>query len=79
MEALKRAEREPAQRALPILNGLVGLVKADHEQLLEVEEARGSAFLAICEVGKALHRAQPVDGLWASAIEATARWMNLVR
>jgi len=79
MDALKLAEREPAQKALPILNGLVGLVKADHEQRLEVEEARSSAFLAICEVGKALHRGQPVDGLWAAAIQATGRWMALVK
>ena len=37
---------------------------------LEVEEARSSAFLAICEIGKALHRGQPADRLWASAISA---------
>jgi hypothetical protein len=79
MEALKAAEREPAQIALPILNGIVGLVQGDHEQRLEVEEARSSAFLAICEVGKALHRGQSADGLWAVAISATERWMALVR
>jgi len=75
MEALKAAEREPAQITLPILNGIVGL----HEQRLEVEEARSSAFLAICEVGKALHRGQSADGLWAVAISATERWMALAR
>ena len=79
IEALKAAAREPAQTALPILNGLVGLVQGDGEQLLEVEEARSSAFLAICEVGKALHRGQPADRLWAVAIEATERWMSLAR
>ena len=79
MEALKAAEREPAQVALPILNRLTGLVQGDHEQRLEVEEARSSAFLAICEVGKALHRGQPADGLWAIAISATERWMALAR
>ena len=79
MEALKAAEREPTQIALPILNGIVGLVQGDHEQRLEVEEARSSAFLAICEVGKALHRGQPADGLWAVAIGATERWMALAR
>ena len=79
MEALKAAERAPAQIALPILNGIVGLVQGDHEQRLEVEEARSSAFLAICEVGKALHRGQPVDSLWAVAISATERWMALAR
>ena len=79
MEALKAAEREPTQIALPILNGIVGLVQGDHEQRLEVEEARSSAFLAICEVGKALHGGQPADGLWAAAISATERWMALAR
>jgi hypothetical protein len=78
IEALKAAERQPAQIALPILNGLVGLVQGHGEQPLEVEDARSSAFLAICEVGKALHRGQPVDRLWASAISATERWMSLV-
>jgi hypothetical protein len=78
-EALKLAEREPAPEALAILNGLVGLVRGDHEQRLEVEEARSSAFLALCEVGKALHRGQPADHLWASAISATERWMALAR
>jgi len=77
LAALKLAEREPAQAALPILNGLVGLVRGEQEQRLEVEEARSSAFLAICEVGKALHRGQPPDGLWAAAIDATQRWMAL--
>ena len=79
IEALKAAEREPAETALPILNGLIGLVQGAGEQPLEVEEARSSAFLAICEVGKALHRDQPADRLWASAIEATERWMSLAR
>ena len=77
IEALKAAEREPAQIALPMLNGLVALVQGEGEQPLEVEEARSSAFLAICEVGKALHRGQPTDGLWASAIDATERWMSI--
>ena len=77
IEALKAAEREPAQMALPMLNGLVGLVQGGGEAPLEVEEARSSAFLAICEVGKALHRGQPADHLWASAIAATERWMSL--
>jgi hypothetical protein len=77
IDALKAAEREPAQTALPILNGLVGLVQGGGEAPLEVEEARSSAFLAICEVGKALHRGQPADRLWQSAIDATERWRSL--
>jgi len=79
IEALKAAERETAQTALPILNGLAGLVQGDGEQPLEVEEARSSAFMAICEVGKALHRGQPAEGLWAPAIEAAERWKSLAR
>jgi hypothetical protein len=78
-EALTAAEREPPQVALPMLNGLVGLVQADGEQPLEVEEARASAFMAICEIGKALHRGQPAEHLWAPAIRAAERWKSLVR
>jgi hypothetical protein len=79
IEALKAAEGEPAQIALPILNGLVGLVQGSGEAPLEVEEARSGAFLAICEIGKALHRGQPADRLWAAAMSATQRWMSLAR
>lgn len=77
IEALKAAEREPAQTVLPILNGLVGLVQGSGEAALEVEEARASAFLAICEVGKALHRGQPAERLWAVAIALAERWRVL--
>ena len=77
LEVLKAAEREPAQAALPILNGLVGLVQGSGEAPLEVEEARSSAFMAICEVGKALHRGQPAERLWSSAIAAAERWRAL--
>ena len=77
IEALKAAEREPPQTALPMLNGLIGLVQGEADQPLEVEEARSSTFLAICEVGKALHRGQPADRLWASAIDAAERWKSL--
>jgi hypothetical protein len=77
IRALKAAEAEPAPAALPILNGLVGLVQGGGEAPLEVEEARSSAFLAICEIGKALHRGQPADRLWASAIAAAEKWKAL--
>jgi hypothetical protein len=76
-EALKLAEQAPAQQALPILNNLAGLVQGSGEQRLEVEEARAGAFLAICEVGKALHRGQPAGGLYAAAIGATEHWMRV--
>ena len=78
LEALKAAEHEPPQVALSMLNGLVGLVQAEGEQPLEVEEARSSAFMSICEIGKALHRGQSADRLWVSAIEATERWKSLL-
>jgi hypothetical protein len=77
LDDLKAAERKPADVSLKILNGLVGLVQGGGEQPLEVEEARSSAFLAICEVGKALHRGQPAEKLWASAITAAERWKSL--
>ena len=79
IEALKAAEREPAQTALPMLNELAALVRGGGDQPLEVEEARSSAFMAICELGKALHRGQPADRMWAPAIDATQRWMSLAR
>lgn len=78
--ALKSAEFAAPEAALPILNGLMGLVRSEGgDELLEVDEARSSAFLSICEVGKALHRGQPVASLWPTAIAATERWMALVK
>jgi hypothetical protein len=79
LEALRAAEREPAAAALPMLNALVGLVQSDAPAPLEIEEARASAFMAICELGKALHRGQPADRLWQPAISATERWKSLAR
>jgi hypothetical protein len=79
LETLKAAEREPAQAALSMLNALVGLAQADGAQPLEVEEARASAFMAICEIGKALHRGQPAENLWAPALSAAERWKSLAR
>jgi hypothetical protein len=79
-QALKVAEHAAPDAALPILNGLMGLVRSDSgEQGLEIDDARSSAFLSICEVGKALHRGQPTVSLWPAAIAATERWMALVR
>jgi hypothetical protein len=74
LDTLKAAEQAPPQAALPMLNGLIGLVQGGGPASLEVEEARAGAFMAICEVGKALHRGQPTDGLWSSAIDAAERW-----
>jgi len=78
--ALKAAEYATPEAALPILNGLMGLVRSEgDDQRLEVDEARSSAFLSICEVGKALHRGQPTGELWLTAIAATERWMASVK
>jgi hypothetical protein len=79
LEALKGAERLPAPAALPMLNGLIGLVQGSGEAPLEVEEARSAAFMAICEIGKALHRGRPAGHLWAPAMSAAERWMSLAR
>jgi hypothetical protein len=74
LDTLKVAEQAPPQAALPMLNGLVGLVQGGGPASLEVEEARAGAFMSICEIGKALHRGQPTDGLWSAAIDAAERW-----
>lgn len=79
LDALKQAAAKPAPEALPILNGLIPLVQGGDGQSLEVQEARASAFLSICEVGKALHRGQPTDGLYAAAVAATERWVTVAR
>jgi len=75
LEALKQAQGKPPAEGLAALNDLIPLVQGNGEQSLETEEARASAFLAICEVGKALHRRQPAGGLYATAIAATERWL----
>ena len=79
LDALRLAEHKPAPDALALLNGLMPLVQGSGEQGLEADEARASAFLAICEVGKALHRGQPADALYAEAIHATERWVAVAR
>jgi hypothetical protein len=79
-QALKAAETAEQQAALAMLNGLTELVRGDGtEQSLEIDEARSAAFLAICEVGKALHRGRPASPAWATAIKATERWLALAR
>ena len=75
LDALRWAAGKPAQAALADLNALIPLVQGGGAQTLEAEEARTSTFLAICEVGKALHRSQPVEDLYATAISAAERWV----
>jgi len=79
LDALKLSADKPAPEALADLNTLIPLVQGGGAQELETEEARASAFLAICEVGKALHRGQPVDDFYAAAIDAAKRWAALAR
>lgn len=75
LDALRWAAGKPAQAALADLNALIPLVQGGGGQTIEVDEARAAAFLAICEVGKALHRSQPVEDLYAAAISAAERWV----
>lgn len=78
LAALTSAEAAEPNAALQILNGLIGLVQSEGgDESIEVDEARSGAFLAICEVGKALHRGQPAGPLWAAAIGAAERWTML--
>ena len=79
LEALHAAEREPPEVALAMLNDLVGLAQGEGGQPLEVEEARSSSFMAICEIGKALHRGRPAKSLWQPAFAAAERWKSLAR
>jgi hypothetical protein len=80
LAALQSAEAAAPDAALQLLNGLVGLLRSGGgEQPLEVEDIRATAFLAICEIGKALHRGQPAAPLWTAAMAATERWIALVR
>ena len=75
---LQAAQAASPDAALPMLNGLIDLVSSESgDQSLEVDEARASAFLAICELGKALHRGQPAGALWPPALAATERWVAL--
>ena len=78
LQALKTAEQQSPQAALPILNGLAGLVQGDPDAPLEVQEVRADVFMAICELGKALHRGQPAEALWAPALTAAKRWRGLL-
>jgi hypothetical protein len=80
LHALKSAETAAPETALSILNGLIGLVRGGGDgQSLEVDEARSSAFLSICEAGKALHQGQPLGQHWTTAIAATERWIALAK
>lgn len=79
-QALRAAASAEPKAALAMLNGLIELTRGDGgDQPLEIDEARASAFLAICEVGKALHRGQPSPPPWANALAATERWLALAK
>jgi len=77
---LTSARSSAPAEALQMLNGLIGLVQSGgSDQSIEVDEARAAAFLAICELGKALHRGQPAGALWEKAVAATEHWTALAR
>jgi hypothetical protein len=78
LHTLQQAESAEPQAALPMLKKLICLVNGHGELAFEVEEARSSAFMAICEYAKALHRGQPADRLWPTALVAAERWRALV-
>jgi hypothetical protein len=78
LNTLRQAESAEPQAAVPLLKKLIRLVNGDGtEQPFEVEEARSTAFMAICEYAKALHRGQPAEELWPEAIHATKKWQSL--
>jgi hypothetical protein len=80
LQSLQQTELAEPKAALDILNGLVGMVSGDGtSHSLEVDEARASTFMAVCEYAKALHRGQPADTLRPTAIDAAAKWATLVR
>jgi hypothetical protein len=78
LHTLQQAESAEPQAALPMLKKLICLVNGHGELPFEVEEARSSAFMAICEYAKALHRGLPADGLWPNALTAAEKWRALV-
>ncbi|WP_420132311.1 hypothetical protein [Rhodopseudomonas sp.] len=79
LQCLRQTELSDPKAALGILNGLVGLVQGDGTpHSFEVDEARASTFMAVCEYAKALHRGLPADGLRPAAIEAAEKWHMLV-
>ena len=74
LDTLELPSRRRRRRRCRCSTASIGLVQGGGEASLEVEEARAGAFMAICEIGKALHRGQPADGLWSAAIDAAERW-----
>ncbi|HEY0330951.1 MAG TPA: hypothetical protein VGC77_17855 [Rhodopseudomonas sp.] len=66
--------------ALAMLKPLTRFIRGDGGvHPLELDEARSTAFLAICDYAKALHRGQPAGQLWAVAVAATDQWRALAK
>ncbi|ABD87046.1 hypothetical protein [Rhodopseudomonas palustris] len=77
-QCLHQAASEAPQTALPMLKRLTRLVGGDgRAHPLELDEARSTAFLAVCDYAKALHRGQPAERLWTVAVAATEHWRAL--
>ncbi len=78
LSCLYQTEAAEPHTAVSTLKGLIGLVQGGQEaKSFEVDEARSSTFMAICEYAKALHRGLPADGLRPVAIDAAERWRAL--
>jgi hypothetical protein len=78
LSCLRQTEAVEPQTAVSKLKHLIGLVHGGASgRSFEVDEARSSTFMAICEYAKALHRGQPADALRPVAIEAAETWHAL--
>jgi hypothetical protein len=80
LSCLEYTDHAEPHTAVTVLKGLIGLVHGGaNGDAFEVEEARSSTFMAICEYAKALHRELPADHLRPLAIEAAERWRALAK
>jgi hypothetical protein len=78
LSCLQQTDSVEPQAAVSVLKGLIGFHQGGGDvRSCEVEEARSSTFMAICEYAKALHRGLPADGLRPAAIDAAERWRSL--
>ena len=78
LSCLHQTESAEPRTAVSTLKALIGLIHGgDGVKSFEVDEARSSTFMAICEYAKALHRGLPADGLHPIAVEAAEKWRSL--
>ncbi|MFZ5736953.1 hypothetical protein [Rhodopseudomonas palustris] len=78
LSCLHQTESAEPRSAVSTLKGLISYIHgAGNVHSCEVDEARSSTFMAICEYAKALHRGLPADGLRPAAIDAAEKWRAL--